>query len=614
MEYEKESEADGQKVGELLQAVEEIEDDMSHLSRDHSPTPEESLNYSLNIMQGGVDDGPQIKRVSEEENNTGIEIEEKSKNIKQEEVAGTTPESVAVLPVIHVERHSKESTQSQPKSKGGKYTGKTQNRETKKGHPPNPSGRKKKQIIPLSHQQSKRREKVVEAEEVVIEKDISKMDDWGSVDSGPPTKDIVEKEGISSNEECKGMHTEDNATNITEGPITEGKKIPSTQEVEEVDTQSVNLKNVASTPPQPRREPPRVKEFPGSLRLDHAYQAERSPSPPSPVDSFLQPHPEKYSERIIHTYSLPRGLVSYKKLNKQSESEQFYHDRYSKENINLLLLEKRLSDVKEPHGLRGFKLRPKGEGALSVGGTGKIPIYKATQTQSPNKSPTGGIGGVGGLGGIGGITGNKGSDIGENTQIQKAKQFYHPNKGVRQLSKKGNEGAKLPPMGGTPNSISYQGHPPDFVLQNSLLKQKQKMLEQLMVKKDIIVEGRRDLTTAENNVEKNNLIIKMLLKEEETPAPTDTKGGPINVNTKAEGKGLPLMNKSEGMALERGKGADAYVLDEEFYSEHDVDILKSIFIYMYIEEEFGEQPDTNRFMNLISDMSATPTNVFQFII
>lgn len=52
------------------------------------------------------------------------------------------------------------------------------------------------------------------------------------------------------------------------------------------------------------------------------------------------PRPEKWNQYVINSYVRPNGLHATKKTIKLSESEQIFHERYSKRSVGLVSLEK----------------------------------------------------------------------------------------------------------------------------------------------------------------------------------------------------------------------------------------------------------------------------------
>ena len=69
------------------------------------------------------------------------------------------------------------------------------------------------------------------------------------------------------------------------------------------------------------------------------------------------PHPEKYNEHLVHTYSLPKALPVYKRVKVSSEAERFFGDKYSKESV-LSAVYPKMSGVRpsKMHGFKGHKL------------------------------------------------------------------------------------------------------------------------------------------------------------------------------------------------------------------------------------------------------------------
>lgn len=72
-----------------------------------------------------------------------------------------------------------------------------------------------------------------------------------------------------------------------------------------------------------------------------------------PIPDELLPHPEKYNEHLVHTYSLPKALPVCRKQKVLSEAEKFDSDKYSKENI-LAAIYPKISGVTQTKR-QGFK-------------------------------------------------------------------------------------------------------------------------------------------------------------------------------------------------------------------------------------------------------------------
>ena len=72
------------------------------------------------------------------------------------------------------------------------------------------------------------------------------------------------------------------------------------------------------------------------------------------------PRPEKWNKYVINTYVRPKGLHATRKVEKLSESEQIFRDRYSKRNIGLVSLEKSGMNICSQlrKGFTGFKVKP----------------------------------------------------------------------------------------------------------------------------------------------------------------------------------------------------------------------------------------------------------------
>eukprot|EP00347_Sterkiella_histriomuscorum_P015260 403357702 len=75
----------------------------------------------------------------------------------------------------------------------------------------------------------------------------------------------------------------------------------------------------------------------------------------------LLPNPHEYNQFLINKYSIPKGLRGYRRVKNQSECEQEFSDRYTKENLERLNLadrRKMLGAFQQSQGLQGSKIKP----------------------------------------------------------------------------------------------------------------------------------------------------------------------------------------------------------------------------------------------------------------
>ncbi len=103
--------------------------------------------------------------------------------------------------------------------------------------------------------------------------------------------------------------------------------------------------------------PPMAKPATPEEKLSHEEEQAEEP------DDAMIPHPELYNEHLVHTYSLPKALPVYRRIQVYSEAEQFDHDKYSKESVASAVYPK-LAGVRagkqagfKGHGLPASELR-----------------------------------------------------------------------------------------------------------------------------------------------------------------------------------------------------------------------------------------------------------------
>eukprot|EP01022_Parablepharisma_sp_SALTPOND_P026924 TRINITY_DN65233_c0_g1_i1.p1 TRINITY_DN65233_c0_g1~~TRINITY_DN65233_c0_g1_i1.p1 ORF type:complete len:643 (-),score=92.31 TRINITY_DN65233_c0_g1_i1:1257-3185(-) len=109
----------------------------------------------------------------------------------------------------------------------------------------------------------------------------------------------------------------------------------------------VKKQQVPEKPAVPKVKPKTTNpspSFPGFVYKVEKLRPKPSPAPlpelePAkpvenpPPDDDLIPHPEKYNEHLVHTYSLPKALPVCRKVKVYSEAEMFDQEKYSKESV-----------------------------------------------------------------------------------------------------------------------------------------------------------------------------------------------------------------------------------------------------------------------------------------
>jgi hypothetical protein len=323
-------------------------------------------------------------------------------------------------------------------------------------------------------------------------------------------------------------------------------------------------------------------------------------------DSFLAPHPEKYNKYLIHQYSLPRGLVSYKRTPVLSEAEQVYRDRYSKQNINLVLLQRKLTNIKPLKGFRGNKLIPiqkKPPHSNPFSHTpSQINLSHSLQEHTPYTIPPKSLKRLPSTIHSQKLLHQTPSTIKTMNLLQTGSNlYYNPNKGLagpKPVQSEGNqfvgiadslglsaqygESARVKGKGRRLKPLE-RGGSPDFVLENSLLKKKQRILIQQEKKKreeELLQRLSKRELSPNADIQKNNMIIKLLLNEKNKSKESLNKDLPLNdesadINKEEE---LALKGKEDRTGnqdfidsmqvnLLKNKGENAHVLDDEFYSE-----------------------------------------------
>lgn len=186
-------------------------------------------------------------------------------------------------------------------------------------------------------------------------------------DFAPITTTSIDKMFANINYIDKKAETnkEDNEIKIVENEITEEKNTQTEKKQEKKSKMKKEIKKIIERPkPQKTESPPVVKK----QRIARKAQEPRRDSAPGPIiqdvkiepvndvqiaekakkieepqttpkqpvkenDNQILPDPEKYNQPLVHTYSIAKALPVYRKTKILSESEKFYEDKYSKDNI-----------------------------------------------------------------------------------------------------------------------------------------------------------------------------------------------------------------------------------------------------------------------------------------